>query len=131
VAKKKQAAGVSDCEAGGEEQTPMGIRVKRDDVVEFVGWICGSSADLLVFIVDFSGASQPLISQVILGRAQATLPRLTPGLYTVLWSYTIAAEQWQTRTEVLVEGVNRYRQRKSTTSKHPVTRGFLNIEVLP
>jgi hypothetical protein len=30
-----------------------------------------------------------------------------------------------------VGGVNRYRQRKSTTSKHPVTRGFLNIEVLP
>lgn len=132
AARKKSAAGApSMCEQGGAEQFPVGIRVRVSDVVDFSAWVCSTAAHINAHLTDPSGARQPLINQQGSSHVTATLPGLTPGVHVLLWSFAFASSPWQTRSEVAVNQVNRFRHRKSDTSNEAVNRGFLVIEVVP
>jgi hypothetical protein len=56
---------------------------------------------------------------------------MAPGVHTLVWSALLAGENWQTRTEVLVNDTPVFRQRKSLAgSTFPVNRGFVVLEVV-
>jgi len=128
---KSKAAQPSICEQGGPENQVTGIRVRVADVVTFAAWICGTAARMHVVLQDAAGVEQKLIDQEGLTKGSATLPRLAPGLYILLWSFTQVSSPWQTRTEVAVNDTNRFLHRKSSTDNNPFLRGFLSVEVVP
>lgn len=132
AAKKKALAAPSVCELGGPEIQVMGIRVRASDVVDFSAFACGTSAQIDAVIFDQAGTPMQVVSQQGVSSVTATLPRLAPGHYTLVWSFIMASTPWQTRAEVAVNAVDRFRQRKdSATSTLPFLRSFLLLEVVP
>jgi len=130
MAKKKAAPSV--CELGGPEIQVMGIRIKPTDVVDFNAWSCGSSANITVDILDSAGTPTPLANQQGATHVGVTLPALVPGDYVLVWSFIQASTPWKTRVEVAVNGTDRFRHRKdSSTSATPFLRGFLLLQVVP
>jgi hypothetical protein len=126
------AAAPSLCDAGGPEIQVMRVRVRPADVIDFSGWVCNTAARIRVVVTDSTtGVEQVIIDQMGLSKATATLPRLSPGDFTLLWSYLVASTPWQTRTEVAINGTNRYVHRKGSNSNDPFLRGLLLIEVMP
>lgn len=116
------------CEQGGPEIIPPGpIRVRQADVVTFVLFVCKSPARVRLDL-DTTVLTD---SQVVDGMSK-TLPAMAPGIHALIWSELFAAEDWQTRTEVLVNDTPAFRQRKSSAgSTFPVNRGFVVLEVVP
>lgn len=51
-----------------------------------------------------TGVEQVIVDQMGLSKATATLPRWSPGDFTLQWSYLVASTSWQTRTEVAING---------------------------
>ncbi len=131
AAKKKGGSAPSVCAAGGGEQQPISIRVRPADVIEFEAWMCSTAADIEAEITASSGATQPFLSERGASHVKATLPSLAAGQHALVWTFMFVSSPWQTRTEVAVNGVNRFRQRKADTSKKAVNRGFLIVEVVP
>jgi hypothetical protein len=58
------------------------------------------------------------------------LPKLPPGRHLLYWGFQQSGFEWQTRAELLVNGVCRFRHRKAHDSNDPVNRGFLVLEVV-
>jgi hypothetical protein len=130
MAASKTTAAASVCEDGGPEIPAMSIRVRPDDIIDFSAFVCNTAARIRVVVTDSTtGVDQVIIDQIGLSKASATLPRLRPGPFTLLWSYIGASAPWQTRTEVAVNGTNRFLHRKGSGSDDPFLRGFLLIEV--
>jgi hypothetical protein len=130
MAANMQVAAASMCDAGGPEVQVMGVRVKPADVIDFSAWICNTAARIRLVVTDSTGVEQVIIDQMGLSKATATLPSLSPGTFTLLWSYLVASNPWQTRTEVAINGTNRFVHRKASDSNDPFLRGFLLIEVV-
>jgi len=129
---KKKAAAPSLCEQGGPEIQVMGIRIKPADVVDFQAWSCGSSANITVDIMDGAGNAQSLVNQQGSSHVAVTLPALAPGDYVLVWSFIQTSTPWKTRVDVAVNGTDRFRHRKdSSTSTSPFLRGFLLLQVVP
>jgi len=126
----KKPAPPSLCEQGGPEIQVMGIRVKTTDVVDFSAWICNTAARVRAVVTDDAGTDQVLVDQTGLSKAAATLPRLSPGAYTLTWSFIGVSGPWQTRIEVAVNDTARYRHRKDADSNDPFLRGFLFLDVV-
>lgn len=58
------------------------------------------------------------------------LDTLSPGLHRLDWSYMTNAEPWKVQSEVLVNGIVRFRQRKGKPgSKIPFQHSFLLLRV--
>src|SRR5882757_10686770 len=108
MAANKKTAAPSICEVGGPEIQVMGVRVRAADVIDFSAWVCNTSARIRVVVTDSTSVDQVVIDQMGLSKATATLPRLSPGSFTLLWSYIGASVPWQTRTEIAVNGTNRF-----------------------
>jgi hypothetical protein len=131
MAANMQAAAASMCDAGGPEIQVMRVRVKPADVIDFSAWVCNTAARIRVVVTDSTSVDQVIIDQTGLSKATATLPSLSAGTFTLLWSYLVASTPWQTRTEVAINGTNRFVHRKGSDSNDPFLRGFLIIEVVP
>jgi hypothetical protein len=120
----------SVCEEGGPEIAAMEIRVRPDDIIDFSAWVCNTAPRIRVVVTNTTTrVSQVIIDQMGLSKVSVTLPRLSPGSFTLSWSYIGASVPWQTRTEVAVNETNRFVHRKTSDSNDPFLRGFLHIEV--
>jgi len=129
---KKKAAAPSICDQGGPEIQVMGIRIKSSDVVDFSAFSCGSSANITVQLMDSAGKPQVLADQQGSTNVAVTVPPLTPGDYVLVWSFIEVSTPWKTRVDVTVNGTDRFRHRKdSSTSTSPFLRGFLLVQVVP
>lgn len=129
AAKKKAAPSV--CELGGPEIQIMVLRVKTSDVIDFSGWVCNTAARIRVVVTDATGVELPVADQQGATNVTATLPPLAVGSQVLLWNYITASTPWQTRTEIAVNGTNRYVHRKASDGNNPFLRGFLILDVVP
>jgi hypothetical protein len=130
MAAKKKAAGPSLCEQGGPEIQIIVLRAKTLDVIDYSAWVCNTAARIRVVVTDSKGVELPIADQQGTTQVNATLPPLTPGNYVLLWNYICASSPWQTRTEVSVNGTNRYVHRKSSAGNDPFLRGFLLLDIV-
>jgi len=132
MAAKKKVAAPGLCVQGGPDIQVMGLRVKSSDVIDISAWACGTSADIRVVVADANGREQEIANQQGSSNVVATLPGLPSGSYVLLWSFINVSTPWQTRVDAVVNGTDRFRQRKnSAASKNPFLRGFLLLEVVP
>jgi hypothetical protein len=56
-------------------------------------------------------------------------PSLPAGEYLLRWSILTPSDKWQTKTEVSVAGITRFRWRKQAQSDNPVKGGTLLLVV--
>jgi len=127
ASRSSRSGGQSPCQQGGPEILPSGpIRMRADDVATLVLYVCRSPARVRV---DVDGAR--VTDTTVTDSLSITLPRMSPGIHTVIWSFLFASSNWQTRIELLVNGVPVFRQRKGDQeSSFPTNRGFAVIEVV-
>ncbi len=124
VAKAKVANG-NLCEAGGDEIRALIIPARTDSIVELRVTVCRTAAWLYGELDGTAIVDQ----EVRAGVLAIGLGRLTPGRHHLLWQLIETAKEWQAKSEVIVDGVARFRHRKSNTSELPLPKWLLGIEV--
>lgn len=119
------------CEQGGPEIPAAAVLFRPADLVELSFFMCRTNARIRVFLTrNLSQPRELLVDETGLDFISILLPPLAPGRHLLFWSFLGAGEEWQTRAELAVNGVTRFRHRKSSASDDPVNRGFLFLEVV-
>lgn len=119
------------CEQGGPEIPAAIVLLRPSDVVDFSFFMCRTNARIRVFLTrHLSPDRELLVDETGRDVISILLPPLAPGRHLLFWSFLGAGEDWQTRAELAVNGLTRFRHRKSSASDDPVNRGFLFLEVV-
>jgi hypothetical protein len=119
------------CEQGGPEIPAAIVPFRPADVVELLFFMCRTNARIRIFLTrQLSEPRELLVDETGRDFVSIILPPLAPGRHLLFWSFLGAGENWQTRAELAVNGVTRFRHRKSSASDDPVNRGFLFLEVV-
>lgn len=119
------------CEQGGPEIPAAIVRFRPADAVDFLFFMCRTNARIRVFLTrNLSEPRELLLDETGRDFVSIMLPPLAPGRHLLFWSFLGAGENWQTRAELAVNGMTRFRHRKSSASDDPVNRGFLFLEVV-
>lgn len=119
------------CEQGGPEIPAAIVLFRPTDTVEFLFFLCRTNARIRVFLTrHLAQPRELLVDEAGRDFISILLPPLAPGRHLLFWSFLGAGEDWQTRAELAVNDVTRFRHRKSSASDDPVNRGFLLLEVV-
>ena len=118
------------CEEGGDEVLAYEIPVPANGRVEFTTFICNARARLRVWIEEMPAGEPTLLADQD-GKDEIALqiPRLSVGRFMLRWTVLTPARDWQTRTELSVDGTVRFRRRKAAQGDNPVNMGFVVLEV--
>ncbi len=127
---KKPKIPKSPCEEGGDELLPWSISVATASAVDVVVRVCFANARVRVWLQPESFGQATLIADET-GKSEVPvrLPSLAQGRYQLFWSVQTPSQKWQTRTDVLVDAVTRFRRRKSSDGNNPVNMGILSLTV--
>jgi hypothetical protein len=125
-----ESASATPCERGGSEMREAVIRFRHGDDAEFHYFICKTTARTRIFLVLHQTQSQLLVDEQSKNEIKLVLPPLPPGRHLLYWGFQGAGLRWQSRAELLVDGICRFRHRKSSEGDDPVNRGFLLLEVI-
>lgn len=117
------------CEEGGLEIPAAVVLYRQEDTVDFLFLMCRTNARIRVFLTRNLSQREVLVDETGRDMISIMIPPLGPGRHLLFWSFQGAGEDWQTRTELAVNGVTRFRHRKSSAGNDPVNRGFLFLEV--
>jgi hypothetical protein len=117
------------CEQGGLEIPAAAVLYRQEDLVDFSFLMCKTNARIRVFLARNLTQREVLVDETGGDQIGIMIPQLGPGRHLLFWSFQGAGEEWQTRAELAVNGVTRFRHRKSSDGDDPVNRGFLFLEV--
>lgn len=95
------------CDQGGPEMKVGIISLHQGEPVDLNLVLCKAAFDVRVFL-----DAQLLVREVVNDGLEVTLPPLAAGVHTLNWTYLAAGTPWQVRSEVLVNGIVRFRIRK-------------------
>lgn len=127
---KKPKPKKTPCDDGGDELLPWSISVSTTAVVDVVVRVCFANARARVWLQpDPFGQALLLADETGKSEIPVRLPELAAGRYQLFWSIQTPAEKWQTRTDVVVDTVTRFRRRKSSDGNNPVNMGTLALAV--
>jgi hypothetical protein len=118
------------CQQGGPEITATAVTLGFGDTATFDYYMCESTARVQVYLVLHEVQRQLLADEQGKNKLSLMLPKLPPGRHLLYWGFQQVGFEWQTRAELLVNSVCRFRHRKSHNSADPVNRGFLVLEVV-
>jgi hypothetical protein len=109
----------------GEEIIANVLSLAPDDRVTLRLILCKAAFKVAVhldadLIVDEDAAMDELVVH---------LDPLNPGLHSISWSFLTNAASWTVLSEISVNGVVRYRQRKSDTSRFSFQHLFILLRV--
>lgn len=124
------AAAATRCQQGGPEMAAAGVTLSSGDTATFDYYICMSPARVQVQLVLHDVQRQPLADEKGKDRIHLVLPKLPPGRHLLYWGFQQAGFEWQTRAELLINGICRFRHRKTNDGNDPVNRGFLVLDVI-
>lgn len=114
------------CDQGGPEMNVGIISLHQGDPVDLNLVLCKAAFDVRVFL-----DAQLLVRQVANDGLQVTLPPLAAGFHTLTWTYLAAGTPWQVRSDVLVNGVVRFRIRKGDPASDMASNNIaIFLEVL-
>ena len=123
----KPKAPDSRCDQG-KEQLANSITITSDDLITLRLTLCSASYRVAVHLEDrllFDNKDDELVRDEL----KLELDPLSPGLYGLSWSYMTNADPWKVRSEVLVNGAVRFRQRKGSASDIPFQHSYLLLRV--
>src|SRR5262249_52931136 len=91
--------------------------------------LCKTTAQIRVYLTSDGQLGKALATAE--GGNKVEIPLSLPvGRQLLHWGFQGASLQWRTLAELHVNGVCRFRHRKSSEGNDPVNRGFVVIEVL-
>ncbi len=120
---------------GDEILRPGGIvTVAEGNPVDFVFHYCNTPGRMIVRLGEASETAAvplPLMNQIVPPPEpiDLRLPALPRGFFLLHWSFVPTNQTWQTKAEVVVNGIVRFRHYKSNDSANPSPTGFLFLEV--
>ena len=129
---KKPAAPKTRCDEGGDEIVPIQFRVSSTDRLEWVMYICKANANVRLFRRVIAGTTEDLLLHDSgQDELRLRLDPLVPGEYVFRWVALAPANEWQTRTEIIVNGATTvFRLRRSATAGKPASGfGFVMVQV--
>src|SRR5258708_39531410 len=127
---KKPKANNTPCEEGGAELLLWSISVATTSAVDVVVRVCFANARVRIWLQSNPfGQALWLADETATSEVPFRPPALTVGRYQLFWSIQTPAEKWQTRTDVLVDRVTRFRRRKSSDGNNPVNMGTVSLTV--
>jgi hypothetical protein len=126
-AEKTASASDSRCSKGGQEILPVFLPVRSTDNVELVLTLCKSPFRVVVFLDDeLKVDNDPAPDEV-----KVIVSPMGIGQHALHWAYLAPpGVEWETRSDVQVNDVTRFRQRKSSESGNPQNHSFLFLEVI-
>jgi hypothetical protein len=127
---RNPVASETPCERGGPEIGATVVNLGSGDTAVFNYLMCRSTAKVQVYLVLHEVQRQLLADEPGKDRISITLPKLPPGRHLLYWGFQRAGFDWQTRAELLVNGICRFRHRKSSDGNDPVNRGFIVLDVI-
>lgn len=131
-----RAAGQTPCEAFEKREILVHeISVTPNDRLEWRMFVCNSPGLAVLRLMDSMGRTVGLVDQPVPPPnpiSRLAMPPTPPaGRYLLYWGLApVDPNNWQTAVEVLVNGVVVFRHFKSSKSKEPFSKGFLNVVVL-
>jgi hypothetical protein len=127
---KQPKAKKTPCEDGGDELLPWSISVATTSAIDVVIRVCFANARVRIWLQpDPFGDAVLLADETGKSEVPVRLPTLTTGRYQLFWSVQTPAEKWQTRSDILVDTVTRFRRRKSSDGNNPVNMGTVALTV--
>lgn len=120
----------SRCEEGPQEIVKAFIPVRTDDSVLLLLTLCKGPFRIVVFLGEELLADQSS-EELPDDEFRLELPSLQPGFHGMTWSYLTSAEGWMVKSEVSVNGVVRFRQRKGSKSDKQHSHTALLLRVQP
>lgn len=112
------------CDQGKEILTNL-ITLRTGDSVSLRLLLCKAAFRVIVHLDGNRFAEKdPAEDEMVVN-----LGPLTPGLHGLSWSYLTNAAAWKVRSEVLVDEIVRFRQRKGDDSDISFNHSFLIMEV--
>jgi hypothetical protein len=127
---KAAAARPTRCEEGDGELSPFELPAHIGDPVRFTMFVCKANARVRLWIETLPlGESTLLADQTGASEISLPLPALPAGRYLLRWSAITPSSDWQTRTELFIRDVVRFRRRKKAEGDNPVNMGVLVLEV--
>lgn len=127
---KKPKAKKTPCEEGGDELLPWSISVATTSSIDAVVRVCSANARVRIWLQpDPFGPAVLIADETGTSEVPVRLPVLEAGRYQLFWSIQTPAEKWQTRTDVVVDTVTRFRRRKTSDGNNPVNMGALALVV--
>ncbi|HSF38975.1 MAG TPA: hypothetical protein VLT87_04220 [Thermoanaerobaculia bacterium] len=130
------AVGQTPCQVLGEREIVVNtISVTRNDRLEWRMFVCNSPGLAVLRLMDSMGRTVSLVDQRVPPPnpiQRVAMPPTPPaGRYTLFWGLApVDPTNWQTVAEVLVNGTVVFRHFKSSQSKEPFSKGFLNVVVV-
>jgi hypothetical protein len=113
------------CEDGGDEIKVFSIPAQKTSTVELSVRVCRTASWLYA---DVDGAT--IVDQEIdEGEIHVALGALAPGSHYLIWGLLNTNDEWQARCEVKVDGVVRFRHRKTNTSDAPLPKWMVALVV--
>jgi hypothetical protein len=131
LSSKKEASGKSRCDDGGDEILVFRVMAHTTDSVGFTMSVCHANARIRLWLTPLpAGTERLVIDESGKDDVSAQLnPSLTAGEYLLRWSILTPSDTWQTKTELSVAGVTRFRWRKKANSDNPVKGGTLLLVI--
>ena len=124
MAKKKESEAETPCEAGGNEILPLRISAAADKSVLFRLYMCKAAANLRLWVDD-----DLRVDQDVSDETEVLLSPLDVGKHRLRWAIFTSGGQWQSRSEIDVDGVTLFRHRKSDESDNPTNHFLVLIDV--
>ena len=125
MAASANPAPLTRCAQGGQEIIVGVVPVQVGDLVKLQLVLCRAAFRVAIFV-----DADRLVDQNANDELEFLVPPLAPGFHNLHWAYLPAGANWQTRSEVSVNGTVRFRQRKNSGSDLPVQQTFLTLQVL-
>jgi hypothetical protein len=126
--KKIRAPRKSPPEAGAPDILPLApLRVRPGDRVDVLIRVCTSPMRVRVYLDGTLMTEQTGTDEIAI-----SVPTLQPGFHLLYWNAIVPpGVPWQTRAEVSVAGLVRFRRRRADTDKNPTGTGWVDLDVVP
>lgn len=120
-------AAATRCDAGGDEIQVFKVPALVGQNVRFTLTICKANARARVWMRALPDGTERLLVDDAGKDAVSVLlsPGVPRGEHFVRWSIVTPSPDWQTKTEVDVEGTTAFRWRKKATGNNPLKGGTL------
>ena len=117
------------CEQG-PELLPWELPVAKTSAIDFGAWVCFASARVVLKLEAVPmGPAVVLMDETGKSEMKVRLPTLAAGRYELFWSIQTPSAKWQTRAELTIDGVTRFRRLKDSDGANPVNMGALGLVV--